>query len=284
MVVNTKIPTMPIDYLVIGHISLDDTKHGFRLGGTAAYAALTVSALGLRAGIVTSWGEEVDVQEFRNLPIHNIHSTKSTVFENRYQGNLREQIIHRYAKSITYHDIPEVWRCSEIVHLGPIANEVENEMASRFRDSLVGVTPQGWFRDWDENGNVFSRDWKKSKSVLKHANAIVISPEDVNFDEERIEEIVNICPVVAVTEAEAGARLYWHGDVRRFRAPAMQEIDPTGAGDIFAAAFLVRLKQTRDPWGAARFATNISAFSVQRSGLDSIPTSDEIKLSMVEVL
>lgn len=284
MVVNNENPKTNIDYLVLGHISLDDTEEGFRLGGTAAYAALTVKALGRRVGIVTSWGQEITAQEIQNLPIHNIATERSTVFENRYQDNLRIQVIHSCAKPITYSDIPKAWRSCEIVHLGPIANEVESDMASRFPDSLVGITPQGWFRDWDEKGNVFSRDWERSKSVLKNADAIVISPEDIDFDEERIEEIVSICPVVAVTEAEAGARLYWHGDVRRFRAPTMQEVDPTGAGDIFAAAFFVRLKQTRDPWGAARFATNISAYSVQRSGLDSIPTSDEIKLSMVEVL
>ena len=57
-----------------------------------------------------------------------------------------------------------------------------------------------------------------------------------------------------------GARLYWNGDVRRFRPPSVKEVDATGAGDIFAAAFFTRLYITRDPWEAARFATPLSAF------------------------
>ncbi len=273
-----------IDYLVIGHITLDKTAHGLRLGGTAAYAALTVKTLGWRVGVVTSWGEEIPALELNGLTIVNIHTAESTKFENLYCDRKRNQIIKGIAAPLCYEHIPEVWRSSKIVHIGPVAKEVDPGIVQRFPESLVGITPQGWFRDWDEKGYVFCRDWREAKSTLKYANAIVISPEDVGFNEERIEEIVTYCPVVVVTEAEAGARLYWNGDVRRFRAPSVSEVDPTGAGDIFAAAFFIRLFQTRDPWGAARFATYISAFSVNRTGLNAIPTDAEIKQSMVEVL
>ena len=90
--------------------------------------------------------------------------------------------------------------------------------------------------------------------------------------------------VIAVTEAHQGVRLYWHGDVRRFRPPEVDEIDATGAGDIFAAAFFIRLQTTRDPWEAARFATQLSAFSVTRVGLQAVPSLDEINNTIVEIL
>jgi len=48
------LPLAPVDYLVIGHIACDLTPAGPRLGGTAAYAALTARALGLRVGVVTA--------------------------------------------------------------------------------------------------------------------------------------------------------------------------------------------------------------------------------------
>jgi sugar/nucleoside kinase (ribokinase family) len=60
-------------------------------------------------------------------------------------------------------------------------------------------------------------------------------------------------------------------------------MDGTGAGDVFAAAFFIRLLVTRDPWEAARFATQLSAYSVTRSGLKGIPTAEEIQACMVEV-
>src|SRR5690606_14781126 len=132
----------------------------------------------------------------------------------------------------------------------------------------VGVTPQGWMRSWDQNGRVGKAEWPEADFVLSRSAAAVMSIEDVGYDEERIEEIATSCRVLAVTEADQGARLYWNGDVRRFRPPQVQEVDPTGAGDIFAAAFFSRLYITRDPWEATRFATYLSAMSVTRPGLE----------------
>jgi sugar/nucleoside kinase (ribokinase family) len=78
--------------------------------------------------------------------------------------------------------------------------------------------------------------------------------------------------------------MYWNGDVRRFRPQEVDSVDTVGAGDIFAAALFTRMVATRDPWGAARFATNLAAYSVTRTGVLSIPTESEIKSSLVEVL
>ena len=77
---------------------------------------------------------------------------------------------------------------------------------------------------------------------------------------------------------------YWNGDRRRFRAPTVQEVDDVGAGDVFAAAFFVRLHATRDPWEAARYATLLAARSVTRPGLRGVPTPEEIEASAVEVV
>ena len=44
-------PIEPVDYLIIGHITLDLTPDGPRLGGTVTYSALMAQALGLRVGI-----------------------------------------------------------------------------------------------------------------------------------------------------------------------------------------------------------------------------------------
>jgi sugar/nucleoside kinase (ribokinase family) len=113
---------------------------------------------------------------------------------------------------------------------------------------------------------------------------MVISLEDVGGDQEQVEFFAHHTRLLAVTEAASGSVLYWNGDRRRFRAPRVQEVDPTGAGDIFAAAFFVRLYTTRDPWEAARFATQFAAYSVTRPGLEGIPTEREIQACSTEVL
>ncbi len=277
-------PLPEVDYLVIGHLTRDLTPKGPRLGGTAAYSGLTARALGMRVGIVTAWGGELPLGELGDIPIVSFPAEASTTFENIYFNHERVQVVHEIAPRLDYYLVPERWRNAAIVHLGPVAQEVEPGMVRYFGDSLIGLTPQGWLRGWDANGHVHASEWPEATFTLQKAGATVISVEDVQGDEDRIEEMASSCRILAVTEANLGARLYWNGDVRRFRPPEVKEVEATGAGDIFAAAFFTRLYLTRDPWEAARFATQISAYSVTRVGLDSIPTPEEIQESMVEVL
>jgi sugar/nucleoside kinase (ribokinase family) len=139
-------------------------------------------------------------------------------------------------------------------------------------------------RQWDSNGRVSPGEWKNSEPALAQAGAVVLSREDVNGDDLLIEHMAGQTKILVVTEGAAGAVLYWHGDRRRFRAPTVCEVDATGAGDIFATAFFVRLLKTRDPWEATRFATLLASHSVERAGLDGIPTQLEIEQCMMVVI
>ena len=170
-----------------------------------------------------------------------------------------------------------------IIHLGPVAQELDFELPKNLSPYLLGVTPQGWMRTWNDDGHIIPCKWQNADAILSKAGAVVISREDVGGDEELIEAMAHQTQVLAVTEAEAGAVLYWNGDRRRFRAPEVEEVDATGAGDIFATAFFIRLHKTRDPWEAARFATQLSARSVMRIGLEGIPTQQEIDECLMEV-
>ncbi len=284
MLMPSLVPLEPVDYLIIGHLSCDITPDGPRLGGTAAYAALMSRALGLRVGVVTAWGGEVPLDALDGIKIHYIPTEKSTTFENVYTPTGRIQHILHAAPDLSFENIPESWRHASIVHIGPIAGEAKSLVDGKFPSSLLGLTPQGWLRIWDKDGKVGPGIWPEANHMLARVGAAVLSIEDVGGDEDCIESMALSCRVLAVTEGPAGARLYWNGDLRRFRAPSLEEVDATGAGDIFAAAFFWRLYVTRDPWAAARFATHLASFSVKRSGLNGIPTQDEIQSCLVEVL
>jgi hypothetical protein len=278
------VPLSPVDYLVIGHLSCDLTPEGPRLGGTVTYAALTGRALGLRVGVVTTWGEEMPLNILDGVQVMSEKVEHSTTFENIYTLEGRHQIIHHLAPDILYEHIPRAWRNAPIVHIGPIAGEGKSLADGGFSSSMLGLTIQGWLRTWDDVGRVGIGTWPEALQALSKVDATVLSIEDVGGDEEQIEAMANNCRVLAVTEGAAGARLYWNGDLRRFRALQVREVDPTGAGDIFAAAFFWRFSTTQDPWAAARFATQLASYSVTRRGLDSIPTKQEIQTCLVEVL
>lgn len=279
-----KMSIEPIDYLMIGHITLDLTPEGSSLGGTSTFSSLMARALGLRVGLVTSWGKEIPLGPLSDIPIINLPSEHSTTFENIATPEGRLQTIYHVAQTIDLNLIPEQWLNAPIVHLGPVAQEVEPTLVRHFSNSLIGITPQGWLRTWDEKGRVMPTEWPEGTYVLSNSGAAVISIEDLGYDEARIEDMISASRVLAVTEHSEGVRLFWNGDVRRFRPPILTEIDATGAGDIFAAAFFFRLYTTRDPWEAARFATQLAAISVTRQGLDSLPTQLEIQDCMAEVL
>lgn len=274
----------PVDYLLIGHITKDITPGGYTLGGTATYSALTASRLGLRVGVVTSYGPELELPARPGIQVSAVPSDSTTTFKNIYTPTGRIQYVHHPAAYLELSAVPEVWRNTPIVHLGPIFQEVDPKLARAFPNAMVGLTPQGWMRNADAQGLVHYTDWPEARYVLEAAQAVVFSIEDVQGDESIIDELISSIRVLVVTEGSNGARLYWNGDLRTFKAPQLEEIDPVGAGDIFAATFFTRMHQTRDPWESARFATQLASLSVTRRGVEGIPTEEEVKASLVTIL
>jgi sugar/nucleoside kinase (ribokinase family) len=273
-----------IDYLAIGHLTIDKTPAGPRIGGSVAYAALTAQALGLRAGILTAWGDELPLGALGEIPIFNIGSEYSTQFENVYSEQGRSQRVAQVAPFIEFHHIPEAWRNASIVHLAPVAREVSPRILKYFDEGFIGATPQGWLRDWDESGRVVAAEWIEAEHMLTRMDACVIGLEDVGGDRGRVEQMAAACPALVVTEGKRGATLYTQGEELSIPAPLVEEVDPTGAGDVFAASFFVNLYRNGSALDAARFATQIAARSVQRPGLDGVPTQDEIQDLMAAAL
>jgi hypothetical protein len=266
-----------IDYLVIGHVSNDLAPQGSILGGTVAYAGRTAQALGLRVRAITSAEKGFDFSQLENIEILHMPSTQSTTFENRYTSEGRVQILHGRASDIRVEDVPHGWWSANIVHLGPIVDEVDTTLIKSFPDALLCITPQGWLRHWDGEGRVNMVGWDQISDLLPPANAVVISMEDLADDPQSAQDMASRCEILAVTDAAKGARVFWNGQYSDVPAPTVEEVDPTGSGDIFAAAFFVHLYQTNDPFEAARFANILAAASVTRQGLASTPTREEIQ-------
>lgn len=259
---------VPLDYLAIGHVCYDLIPGGRVVGGAAAYGASVAMALGCRVGIVTSASADSDLaRELPGIPIHQVDSPVTTLFENVYTPIGRRQAIHAVAGPLAAGDVPPLWTRAPVVHLGPIANEVDPGIIKLFSDSLIGVGPQGWMRRWDENGRVYHAVWESAAEVLPLAAVTFISLEDL-ADPASLNDFIELSHIFVVTDGPGGCTVYFNQEERRFPAPAVNLADATGAGDIFAAAYLARLHQTSgDLWEAAAFANRIAAASVTRRGL-----------------
>lgn len=272
---------MPIHYLAIGHFAKDITSDGHRLGGSVAYSALTAHALGYAAGIVTAGAEDVDLSALNEVAVHRVPSLHSTTFENQYQNGARTQRLLARADSLQPSHVPLGWMRTPLVHLAPLAVEFEPaDFFSGFGNAFVGLTGQGMLRAWDETGRVNRAGWPNALAALPHATATIISIEDVNGDWAEAEQWAKASRVLVVTEGAHGCTVFVKGKgARQFSAPNVNEVDPTGAGDIFAAAFFIHLYETSDVWGAARLANHLAANSITRVGLAGVPTVDEVGLA-----
>ncbi|HSM25916.1 MAG TPA: PfkB family carbohydrate kinase [Anaerolineaceae bacterium] len=277
-------PIEPIDYLIVGHITQDVVPDGYVPGGTASYSSLTAHAFGLRVGILTSYAQDVILPDLKDIQIVSTISENSTVFDNKYTKEGRVQKILSRAEILHPNQVPQTWANPKIVHIGPIADEVDPSFIKSFPNSFVGVTPQGWYRTWDTQGKVSFTNFIEARHYLQYADAVILSIEDLQNNESIIADLVYGIKVLVITEGSYGARVYWNGDVRTFRAPEKEESDATGAGDIFAAAFFIRMAHTKDPWTSARFATHIAANSVTRKAMDSPPKDEEIQKNLIEII
>jgi sugar/nucleoside kinase (ribokinase family) len=181
-------------------------------------------------------------------------------------------------------DIPAEWRHPPIVHLAPLAREVDAHFAVLFPDSLVCVTPQGWMRQWDETKRVRMRPWEEANDILPHVDVVVLSEEDLNGDTSLIYDYACKAKIALMTQGARGCMVFTCGEERHISGFPVSEVDPTGAGDVFAAAFMVRYQETQDPIQAARFANATASFCVHAPGVTGIPTRVQVEERMKEFL
>jgi sugar/nucleoside kinase (ribokinase family) len=267
------------DYLMLGHFTRDVLPNGATTpGGTSLYAALTAHRLGRTVGVVSALAElPAGWPDTIQIVFHP--SPSPPTFENRYTPAGRVQTLHTASQPITQEVIPDLWRAAPLVHLGPVLSETPEQLVDAFPNALLGVTPQGWMRTWDEPlpGPVIYRPWQPTPRVLERIDALVLSIEDVRGDEALVAGYARHCALIALTRGAEGSTLFLRGVPHHIPAFPAVEHDPTGAGDVFAAALLIRLRETGDPLDAARFASYVAALSVEGAGISSIPVRGEIE-------
>lgn len=264
-----------IDFVAIGHVTRDVLPAGATAaGGTARFAALLAQRLGLRPAIVTASAEPAPA----GVAWANIATHVSSTFENRYTPAGRRQWLHAVAPAISATAIPLGWRTAPIVLLGPVVHECTPTLAAAFPSALIGAIAQGWLRDWNDDlpSPIRLRRWRTAPQELERVHVLSLSSEDVGGDDELAAYYAGLTPIGIVTHGVRGATMFLHGKPHHIPAYQAQECDPTGAGDVFATAFLIRLWETGDPFAAARFAAAAAACVVEGVGDTALPDRAQI--------
>jgi sugar/nucleoside kinase (ribokinase family) len=271
-------------YLVIGHVAKDIVPNGTILGGTCSYAALTAHKLGQRTVAVTSYGPDIpSMAALDGIEIENVSHRHSTTFQNIYTGGRRRQIWPATASSLSLENVPPAWRKASIVHLAPLAQEMSPALCGDFPGSLIGVTIQGWLRGQDAEWNVIYRPHPELEAWLSRIDVLVLSLADLMGDRDAMVHLLTSVKLGVETVGPEGCKVYHAGQVTHIPVAPEVEIDPTGAGDIFAAAFFVRYRETRDFIKAAQFANACASLSVRGIGLEGIPSLAEVEVHLKEL-
>ena len=286
------------EFLSIGYVTRDLHADGsFSLGGTVTFAAVTAHRLGLAAAIVTC----ADAQLLPELPLRLPGiglavrpSTETTTFVNQYHEGFRTQYLRARAAPPEIEDVPWPWRDAPIVLLGPLAQELSPDFVTLFPrrpGTILAATPQGWLRRWDSDGRVSPTPWTAAQQVLPLLDVLILSHDDLlpfagdnRTDADAILARWSLqVPLLVATDGRHGATLFQHGAAESFPAYPTTELDPTGAGDVFAAAFLCHLHRHNNPREAVNFANCAASFSVEQVGVEGIPTLEMVEGRMRNV-
>lgn len=274
-----------MDFLTVGNITKDLIPGGYTVGGTVTYASVAAMRLGRQPGVLTRLGPDLALPDvYRAIELHALPSAHTLTFENVYTADGRVQTIHAFADAIGQEDVPAalVQAAPSIVLLGPLAGELDPQVAALFPDALLGVVPQGWMRRWDEHGRVWHVPITCQEEVLRYADVLVVSTEDVNHDISLARCYADVVQTVVLTRGLHGADVYHKGHITHVRPRPVNQIDPTGAGDTFAAAFLIYFQETGDPIRAARFANVAASFGVEGLSYSSAPSRAQVEAYLAE--
>jgi sugar/nucleoside kinase (ribokinase family) len=266
------------DFVAIGHVTLDRFGDEVRPGGAALYSAVTAHRLGLSAGILTSHAADYPLEAIPSrIEVVTLEAPATTVFEYDAVSGDRQQKLVSTARPLAVRDLPDDWREAPLALLAPVAQEVDLRLSAAFEDGSVGAAAQGWLRALDDERRIVTQPWGGAREVLNRVLALFVSAEDLRGHESQLTEWVQRVPVAVVTAGAAGALLYVNGDRYEVRPRRTREVDPTGAGDVFAAAFLVHYQRHPDPWDAAEAATCAASLSVEGEGWSTVPDAAQLE-------
>jgi sugar/nucleoside kinase (ribokinase family) len=263
--------------LTVGHVTWDRRGRDDVLGGSVTYASLTARKLGWEAGGLTSAGPDFDpVRDLPGVEVFVEPAAATTRFRNDYDAQgARRQTLSARAADIDLTGLPDGWRNPDALLLGPVAGELSVFPAAAFEAGGVGAIAQGWLREVSADGAVTARAWPDPARDLAGVHALFLSEFDLPAGSKARDLLAHV-PMVLLTRGWEGVTLFTREGARDVPSLPRQEVDPTGAGDVFAAAFLVRYHETGDPEEASAFAACAASCVVEGVGASTLGDRAEV--------
>lgn len=264
----------------------DKRPEGDVAGGSVTYATATARKLGWEAAALTTCGADFDeTRALPGVPVFLQRSSATTRFVNVYgPEGVRHQVLLSRAGQVDVGPLPDEWRGPEALLLAPLAGEIEGALAPSFEAEAVGAVAQGWVREFAPDGAVTPREWRDPGAALAGVHVLFVSQHDLPQGGLQPRDFLTWVPLVAVTRGWRGAVLHTRDATHEVPGLPRPEVDPTGAGDVFATAFLVRYHETGDALEAAAFANCAASCAVEGIGASTLGDRAEVERRMEQRL
>ena len=262
------------------------------LGGVATYTSLAAAKLKAVVGVVTKVGSDFKGEYLDQLQKANINllglmveEGKTTTFENAYDElGRRTQRLLSCVKQIEARDTPAAYFDAKCFHFGPIFHEVSYDIIKLAHDKgiLTSLDAQGYCRERGPHHIVKLHSWKEAEEVLPYVDILKCDEVEAEKltgtgDLNKAARLINgLGPkIVLVTQGVKGSVLCHEDELERIPVvPAKKIVDSTGAGDSYAAGFIMEYLRTKDPKHSALFASCVASFVVEGIGAATLPTRD----------
>jgi 1D-myo-inositol 3-kinase len=265
--------------LAVGHVTWDRVGRGDVLGGSVSYAALAAHRLGWESAVLTAAGADFDAaRDLASVPAFVHASAATTRFQNDYdEAGGRQQAMHARADTIELAPLPDSWRAPDALLLAPVAGELAPGTGLAFEAGIVGAIAQGWVRRFGPAGQVSCGEWPRPRGDLAGVHVLFLSQHDVPSAESFARDMLELVPIVALTRGWEGVRMLTRAGSTDVPSLPRPELDATGAGDVFAAAFLVAYHELGDVAEAAAFAACAASCAVEGIGTSSLGDRAEVE-------
>jgi sugar/nucleoside kinase (ribokinase family) len=280
----------PAIIYLIGNSTRDKiiTSHGEAetIGGTVWYAAQLLARLMPQEAInVVGHGDALVKRHFeeQNVDVRYVKiDGRIAHFENNYTGALRRQHA-RMGVRLEMSDIPPEAFDAEALLVGPLLQDIDLSILAAKRKGYLLLDVQGLLRHITPANQVIERMGPDAAMAIQHCDILKLNAREAqiitstNHVDTALKNLYRMGPnLIVITQGSKGAHIYDGERLIHLSTPEVPVVDSTGAGDIFAAAFLRQYLDSLDPVIAGQSAVIAAALSTRGFGASAIPSQQEI--------
>jgi sugar/nucleoside kinase (ribokinase family) len=259
---------MTVDVVIVGHVGTETIRtpwgEASGLGGAAYHAAVGASRAGASAGVVSRVGAGYPVGEVSALGVDTtglrVIDGPGSRFDIHYLPTLSDRAVSfslGVGADLSVGDFPGAYRSTKLIHVATNLPETQLAMIRALRALTDAILTVDCFDQF------IASDPATVRQVLRECDLYF-----ANEDEQRLIDELGPIHTAHVVKRGAGGAEFHDEDHRiaRVPAPRAEVVDPTGAGDVFAGAFLGYRARGLDVPSAMEGACRLAARSVEGFG------------------